>query len=81
MVLEIPLRRRFDVESMIREMDLLWDTFFLKGPTRKVRKERRCFLSIDLTEAKEIAVKTEAPKDGKIKPSEVHPWNETEVWM
>ncbi len=35
MVLEIPVERRFDIESMMREMDLLWNAFFLKRPARK----------------------------------------------
>ncbi len=64
MVSEIPLRRRFDVERMLREMDLLWNAFFLKRPVRKVQRERARSLSIDVSETKEIVLKIETPGGG-----------------
>jgi hypothetical protein len=40
----------FDVEKMIKEMNLLWGSFFTRG-LRRTRK------SIDIVETKEIVVK------------------------
>ncbi len=57
MVSEILLRRRFDIESMMREINLLWDAFFLKKPKRKVEREWRRFCCIDVSEDKVIGVK------------------------
>ena len=40
----------FDIEKMIKEMNLLWDSFFTRGA-------RCASKSIDIVEAKEIIVK------------------------
>ena len=47
MVSEISAWKIFDLERMIREMDVLWD-IFLETPRKKVKQERK-FSFIDVS--------------------------------
>jgi HSP20 family protein len=63
MVWEIaPFKPFRELETMRREMDRLWDSFFQRGPARRVEEGAEWLPSLDVSETKnDIVVKAEVP--------------------
>jgi len=67
-MVEIGGWKAFDIESMIRKMDIFWDSFLIRAQHRELELKIGRLSSIDFAEVeKEIAVRVRIPRREKRK--------------